>query len=177
MDKRIAALLIGLCLAAAPACGRKGPLVLPPGRAPRPVEGLTAAAGGGTVVLRWIDPVKTVGGKPLGPPAAVEIWVFDKGQPAAGAPLTSEAVEKAARLVRRISGRELAALRGPAGEAAEVMTVTCDWPSGPAAPAKPAFVVRVFDARGRASEFSAPASVDRARKDGGVDRPAAPGVC
>lgn len=176
MDKRIAALLLGLCLAAAPACGRKGPLVLPPGRAPMPVEGLTAVAGEGTVVLRWIDPVKTVGGKPLGPLAAVEIWIFDKGRPGAGAPLTSGAVEKAARLARRVSGGELAALRGPAGEGAGVRTFACELPAGQAAPARPAFAVRVFDAKGRASEFSV-ATVDPVRKEAGVDRPAAPGVC
>jgi hypothetical protein len=42
----------------------------------------------------------------------------------------------------------------------------------PQSPAKLAFVVRVFDRRGRASDFSAPASVDLARKDARVERPA-----
>ncbi len=177
MDKRIAMLFAGLCLAAGPACGRKGPLVLPPGRAPLPVAGLSAAAGRGAVVLRWIDPVKTVSGRPLGPLAAVEIWVFDRGLPAAGAPLTAGSVEKAARLAGRIPAAEFAVHRVPAGEGSGVMTFTYDLPPGTAVPAKLAFTVRVVDRKGRFSEFAAPAVVETPGRTPGVDRPAAPGVC
>jgi predicted small lipoprotein YifL len=177
MDKRIATLLVGLCLAAVPACGRKGPLVLPASRAPLPVAGLTAVAGDGTAVLRWVNPVKSVSGKPLGPLAAVEIWVFDKPLPAGGRPLTSEAVEKSARLARKIPRGEFAAHGGGAGEAAGVMAYTYDLPAGAAVPVKLAFTVRVVDRKGRVSEFPAPAAVEISRRTPGVDRPAAPGVC
>ena len=166
MTKPVAALLIGLGLVTAPACGRKGPLVVPRGRAPMPVEALTAAAAGGTIVLRWMNPTKEISGRPLGPLGAVEVWVFDKGLPAGNGPLTSDTIEKAARLVRKIPGTEF----GASG----VMTFSYALPTTAAAPEKLAFAVRVFDAKGRASDFSAPVAV--ARKDAGVDPPAVEGV-
>lgn len=175
MTRSAATLLIGLWLAGAPACGRKGPLVAPAGRAPMPVEGLAAAAGDGTIVLRWTNPVKEISGRPLGALGAVEIWVFDKGLPDGEGRLTSEAIEKTARLVRKIPGREIGASAGTEGEAPGVMMFSYALPAA-AAPEKLAFVVRVFDGHGRASEFSAPVAVDLAKKDAGVDRPAAEGV-
>ena len=166
MTRFVATLLIGLGLVTAPGCGRKGPLVVPRGGAPMPVEALTAAAAGGMIVLRWTNPTKAISGRPLGPLGAVEIWVFDKGLPAGSGPLTSEAIEKTARLVRKIPGKEI----GASG----VMTFSYALPATAAAPEKLAFAVRVFDAKGRASDFSAPVAV--ARKDAGVDPPAAEGV-
>lgn len=176
MTKPVATLLIGLWLAAAPACGRKGPLVAPLGRVPMPVEGLTAAAGDGMIVLRWTNPVKEISGRPLGPLGAVEIWVFDKGLPDGEGRLTSEAIEKTARLVRKIPGKEIGIAAGTEAEAPGVMTFSYAIPAAAATPEKLAFVVRVFDGKGRASEFSAPVAVDLTRKDTGVDRPAAEGV-
>ena len=166
MATRVATVLLGIALLAAPACGRKGPLVLPPGRAPLPVEGLTAAPGEGTVVLRWMNPVKDVSGRPLPSIGAVEIWVFDRGLPAAAAPLAAETVEKKARLARKITGPELTA---GGGEAPGLMTFVYALPPAPAAPSKLAFAVRVLDRRGRASEFSAPVVVDLGGKEAGVD--------
>lgn len=178
MARSLATLLIGLglVLAAAPACGRKGPLVVPQGQAPMPVEGLRAIARDGAVVLRWTNPAKAISGRPLGPLRAVEIWIFDKGLPAGGGPLTSDAIERAARLFRKIPGRELGAFAAPDGEAAGAMTFTVALPATPPAPAKLAFAVRVIDRKGRASEFSAPVAVDGVPKNAGVDRPAAEGV-
>lgn len=176
MTKSVAALLIGLGLVSAAACGRKGPLVLPPGRAPMPVEGLTATAADGTILLRWVNPTKAISGRPLGPLGAIEIWVFDKGLPAAGRPLTPDAIEKAARLVRKVPAKEFGLLAGTPDQAAGAMRFSYVLPAAAAGPGKLAFAVRVFDGKGRASEFSAPVSIDIARKDAGVDPPAAEGV-
>jgi predicted small lipoprotein YifL len=176
MTKPVATLLIGLGLVAAPACGRKGPLVLPPGRAPMPVEALTAVAGDGVILLRWTNPVKEISGRPIGPLAAVEVWVFDKGLPAGDRPLLSDMIEKTARLVRRIPRQEFGAFAGTAGENAGVMTWAFPVPPQTAPPAKLAFAVRVIDGRGRASDFSAPVAAEIIRKNAGIARPAAEGA-
>jgi predicted small lipoprotein YifL len=176
MAKTFAALLLGLSLALVPGCGRKGPLQLPPGQAPMPVEGLTAAAGDGAVLVRWTNPAKAVSGKPVEALEAVEIWVFERELPAAGRSLTSEEVEKKGRLVRRVPRAEFAALAGTAGEAPGAMTFSYTLPPSSAAPPKLAFTVRVFDRKGRASDFAAPAAVEAARRLAAVG-PSAPGRC
>ncbi|HDT14468.1 MAG TPA: hypothetical protein ENO03_08960, partial [Candidatus Aminicenantes bacterium] len=84
MTKPLAKILIALTLVSGPACGRKSPLELPPGRAPLAPEGLSASAVDGSVVLEWLNPARTVSGKPLGPLKAVEVWVFDDVPPAGG---------------------------------------------------------------------------------------------
>ena len=165
MAKPLATLLIGLGLVAATTCGRKGPLELPPGKAPMPPQALTAAADAHSVLLRWTNPAKAVSGRPAGPIDAVEIWVFERNLPAGGRPLTSDEVEKTARLVRRIPRREFGTYAEKTGDGPSAMAFSFD--AGPQAsvPAKLAFTVRVFDRHGRASEFSAPVTVDIARKD------------
>jgi predicted small lipoprotein YifL len=170
MARTLATLLLGLALAAAPGCGRKGPLQLPQGRAPMPVEALTAAAADGSVLLRWTNPVKAVSGKPVESLDAVEVWVFDQGLPAAGQGLTSGEIEKTARLVRRLTRPEIESAVAAAGAGPAVMTFSYVLPAS--SPAKLAFTVRVVDRKGRASDFAAPAGVDTARKDAGVARPA-----
>jgi len=176
MTKPLATLTIGLSIALAPGCGRKGPLVLPPGGAPMPVEALTAIPARNAVLLQWTNPVKAVSGKPVGPLEAVEVWVFDRGLPAAGRPLTPRDIEKSARLVRRISRQEFSSFESASGAAPGLLAYTYDIVPGPSAPAKLAFTVRVFDRKGRASDFAMPAAVDLAGKDPGLDRPAAEGV-
>jgi predicted small lipoprotein YifL len=165
MSKTLATILLGLALAAGPACGRKGPLELPQGRVPMAVERLTAVQRGPSVVLAWTDPVKTVSGRPLGPLGSAEVWVFDREPSPAGPSLTSAAVEASARLVRRV----------PAREPGAAMSFVYD--PGPAGPERLVFTVRVVDAKGNASEFSPPAAVDLVRASAPVDRPAAMGVC
>lgn len=176
MAKTFATLLLGLGLALAPGCGRKGPLGLPPGRAPMAVEGLTAVAGDGAVLVRWTNPVKAVSGKPVEALETVEVWVFERELPAAGRALTTDEVEKKGRLVLRIPRAELAAMAGAAGEAPGTMAFSYVPPPSSAAPAKLAFTVRVFDRKGRASEFTAPAAVEAARRLAAVG-PSAPGGC
>jgi predicted small lipoprotein YifL len=150
MAKRLAALLAGLALAAGTACGRKGPLVLPQGGAPLPVERLSAVAKDGAVVLTWANPVKAVSGRPLGDPGGIEIWVFEREVPAAGVPPSPAAVEASARLVGRISGREAAA-------------ASFVFEPVPAGAKSLAFTVRVVDRKGRASDFSPPAVAEIVR--------------
>lgn len=159
MTKRLAALFImGLSIAAVAGCGRKGPLELPPGRAPMAVERLSAALEGGAVRLTWTNPVKTVAGNALGPLAVVEVWIFDKDLPAAGSVPTPEAVEKSARLLLKV----FAAGRG------ETMSRTLSLPGGAKSPA---FTVRVVDRKGRASEFSPVAVADVPRAPAGAVLP------
>lgn len=176
MAKPVVLLLAGLALVSVPGCGRKGPLVLPPGRVPRPVSGLTASAAAGGVVLRWTNPVQEISGRPLGPLGAVEIWILDKGLPPGSGPLAGEAIERTGRLLRKIAGRELAGLAAGPGQGAGAMTFTCALPPSAPAPSKLAFAVRVRDRRGRASEFAGPVAVDIPGPRAGVDRAPAEGV-
>jgi predicted small lipoprotein YifL len=155
MGKPFATLLIGLSLLAFPACGRKGPLELPPGRAPQAVEGLSAAAREGAVVLAWTNPLKTVGGRPVGALRDAEVWVFERDLPAAGAALEAGAVERSARLAGRVAV-------APGAASSYVFEVRTGGPP------KLAFTVRVLDGRGRASAFSPPAFATFARGQGGV---------
>lgn len=166
MDKPAAPLLValGLCLAVAPACGRKGPLVTPKSGAPGPVQGLSAAAGEGGIVLRWTNPSRTVSGRPLGPLAAIEVWVFDGGLPAGPGRLDEETVDKTARRIR-LPREEFAALWGPGGEAAGVMTYLHAPAAG--AEAAPAFAVRVVDRKGRVSAFAGPVAAEPVRRSPG----------
>lgn len=153
MGKPLATLLIGLSFLAFPACGRKGPLELPPGRAPQAVEGLSAAVREGAVVLVWTNPAKTVGGHPLGALRDAEVWVFERDLPAAGAAPEAGAVERSARLTGRVAVAAAAA-------SSYVYEVRPDGPPSLA------FTVRVLDGRGRASAFSPPAVVTIARDRG-----------
>ena len=165
MKSAAALLALGLALLPGPACGKKGPLQPPLSAGPKPVEGLTARQRAETVILEWTNPEKAVDGRPVGALEAVEIWVFDRGLPAGDRPLTSDEVEKTARLVRKIPRREFGTYAEKTGDGSATMAFSFD--AGPPAsvPAKLAFTVRVFDRRGRASEFSAPVTVDVARKD------------
>jgi len=145
MTIRPAALIVlGLSFAAWAGCGRKGPLELPPGREPMPAEGLKAVAEGGAVRLTWANPAKTVAGKPLEAVGAVEIMIFEKDPPAAGAAPGPEAVQANARRVARL-------------EAAEAAAGSYLFTPPPGGPGSLAFTVRVFDRKGRASAFSSPA--------------------
>jgi hypothetical protein len=170
MSKSCALLLAGLSLASVAACGRKGPLVLPPGLAPLPPAGLRAVAGEGRVDLSWSNPEKEISGRPLGAIGAIEVWVFDQGLPGGGEPLTSERIERSARLARKLPGREVAALTAARPDAPGVMTFTYVLPPGTAAPAKLAFAVRVVDRRGRVSEFAGPVEIEMTPRHAGFDR-------
>jgi predicted small lipoprotein YifL len=159
MARPFATLILGLPLLVFPACGRKGPLEIPAGREPMAVEGLAAAQRGQAVFLEWTNPVKAVSGKPVGPLEAVEVWVFDRDLPSGNRAFTSDEVEKAARLVRRISRREFGSLELVSGGSPGVLAYMYPIVTGPSGPAKLAFTVRVFDAKGRASDFAPPAVV------------------
>lgn len=174
MRQALAACLLVVGLASAPACGRKGPLVPPEPRLPLPVEGLAASAAEGAVRLSWTNPVKDTSGRPLSALRAVEIWVFEKGLPDAAGSLGGEAIAKTARLMRTVPQREFAALAA-AGSAPGALTITVPLASLPAGEGPVAFAVRVRDGRGRASEFAGPVAVDIPRK-AGVDPAAAAGV-
>jgi predicted small lipoprotein YifL len=164
MARPFATLILGLPLLVFPACGRKGPLEIPAGREPMAVEGLAAAQRGQAVFLEWTNPVKAVSGRPLTGLEAVEIWVFDTGLPAGGRPLASAEVEKTARLVRRISRQEFDSFEWVSGGSPGALAYMYPVVTGPSGPAKLAFTVRVFDAKGRASDFAPPVAVEIVRK-------------
>jgi len=177
MVKTVATPLLALGILFAPGCGRKGPLELPQGRHPMTVEGLAAEAGeGGAVVVHWRNPERSVSGRPVETIEAVEVWVFEGDLPPAGRPPAPDAVEKSARLVRRIARTEFPAFTAPAGAAPGTLALSYALPPGAALPAKAAFTVRVFDRKGRASDFAAPAVVEIARRLAS-GRPPAPGRC
>jgi len=160
MAKPFATLILGLPLLVFPACGRKGPLAIPLGREPMAVEGLAADQRGQAVFLKWTNPVKAVSGRPVTDIETVEIWVFDRGLPSGRRALTSDEVEKAARLVRRISRQEFGSFEWVSGESPGVLAYMYPVVTGPSGPAKLAFTVRVFDAKGRASDFAPPVAVE-----------------
>ncbi len=160
MARSLATLILGLPLLVFPACGRKGPLEIPPGREPMTVEGLAAAQRGQVVFLEWTNPVKAVSGRPLTDIETIEIWVFDSGLPAGGRPFASTEVEKTARLVRRIPKDEFGSFQGRAGARDSGMAFPFVFDPGPAGPKRLAFAMRVIDSKKRASDFTVPAAVD-----------------
>jgi len=160
MARPFATLILGLPLLVFPACGRKGPLAIPPGHEPMTVEGLAAAQRGQAVFLEWTNPVKAVSGRPVTDLETVEIWVFDGGLPAGGRPFTSIEVEKMARLARRIPKEEFGSFQGRSGARDSGMAFPFVLDPGPAGPKRLAFTVRVLDAKGRASDFAPPVAVE-----------------
>lgn len=160
MARPFATLILGLPLLVFPACGRKGPLEIPPGREPMTVEGLAAAQRGQVVFLEWTNPVKAVSGRPLTDIETIEIWVFDSGLPAGGRPFASTEVEKTARLARQIPTEEFGSFQGRAGGRDSGMAFPFVFDPGPAGPKRLAFAVRVIDSKKRASDFTVPAAVD-----------------
>jgi predicted small lipoprotein YifL len=155
MTRTAGTLILVSAILAASGCGRKGPLVLPPGRDPMPAERVSAVLEEGAIVLAWTNPVKTVSGKPLGPLGTIEIWVFEKDVPAAGATLSPEEITKRGRLL----------LKTPPDGGEATMSRSVPVPEG----AKSlAFTVRVRDRRGRASGFSPLVVVDIARTSAGA---------
>ncbi len=154
MTRTAGTLILGLAILAAPGCGRKGPLMLPPSGDPMPVEKVSAVLEQGAIVLAWTNPDKTVSGKPLGPIGSVEIWVFEKDVPAAGTVPAPEEVTRRGRLL----------LKTVPDDGAAVMSRSLPVPEG----AKSlAFTVRVRGRRGRASGFSPLVVVDIARTPAG----------
>jgi hypothetical protein len=163
MAKQLAKLLLGLLVVAGPACGRKGPLEVPQGRVPMAIERILAVARDGRVVLEWTNPAKTVSGRPLGPLAEVEIWVFERDIPAAGTSLSTSMVEKSARLAHRL-------VADPSAAGSFVFD------PGPSGPERLAFTARVLDRKGRASDFSPLAVVAIVRPPTVLDRTTVTGV-
>jgi predicted small lipoprotein YifL len=160
MARPLATLLLAFPLLVFPACGRKGPLEIRPGHEPMIVGDLAATQRGQAVLLEWTNPVKTVSGHPLTGLEVVEIWVFDTGLPVGGPAFTSAAVEKGARLARRIPKEEFGSFQGRPGARDTGMAFTFVFDPSPAGPKRLAFAVRVIDSKRRASDFTAPAGVD-----------------
>jgi predicted small lipoprotein YifL len=147
MARPRATLLLALAAVCLAGCGRKGPLELPVGLAPMAAADLAAAVEGGEIVLSWTNPSKTLAGRPLRELAAVEIWVFEAGLPAAGAVPAAAEVERTARSAAKV----------PAAAPGLRMSYRFAPAAGPAGPRRLAFTVRITGPGGRLSEFAAPA--------------------
>jgi len=151
---------IGLAVLLAAACGRKGPLQPPLARGPQAVDGLTAHQRGGSVILEWTNPVKSIDGRPLESLEAAEIWILELRPGDGKRPLGLQDFEARARLGRRVLPKEFQpSPRAAAGRSPDVMFA---YPiSGEkAAPPVMAFAVRVLDSKKRPSKFCAPVVVE-----------------
>jgi hypothetical protein len=160
MKRSAGILALGLAALLWPACGRKGPLQPPLARGPQSVEGLTAHQRGGSVILEWTNPAKSIDGRPLGSVEAAEVWVVNLGPGEGKQPLKLQDFEARARLGRRLARGDLRpALRPSSGKAPDVMFAY------PFAVEKPGsrvwvFSVRVLDARKRPSKLCVPVLVE-----------------
>jgi predicted small lipoprotein YifL len=69
-----------LCLAtlAAPACGKKGPILPPLALVPQRAENITAYQRGSRILVEWTDPTSYIDGRRLGGIAEVEIWLEER---------------------------------------------------------------------------------------------------
>jgi len=160
MKRPAGILAIGMVVLLASACGRKGPLQPPLARGPQAVEGLAAHQQGGSVILEWTNPLKSIDGRPLESLEAAEIWVLELRPADAKQPPGLQDFEARARLGRRVSPKELQpSPRAAAGRAPDVLFA---YPiaGDNAAPPAMAFAVRVLDGKKRPSKFCAPVVVE-----------------
>jgi hypothetical protein len=137
--------LLGLLLAA---CGRKGSILPPLVLVPQPAENVRAAQQGDRVILEWSNPSAYIDGTPLAGIGAVEIWAADR----------AESYPAGARLLKSLSGNELAAL--PTGGAAGAKTLIYSFvPDAKDRMGKPlVLAVRVWDARKKRLSVFTPAA-------------------
>lgn len=159
MARPVGTLILGLAILTGPACGRKGPLELPPGREPMPVEGSTAFQRGDMIVLEWQNPAKAVSGRAL-VVAAVEIWAVEEESAAALASLRVPDVEKRAKPVRRIGRDEFPEHGTDPGSERRGMRYEHAFDGSRAGSTSFAFSIRVFDGGGRPSDFCLPMTVE-----------------
>jgi hypothetical protein len=153
-------LALGLAVLLGSACGRKGPLQPPLVRGPQAVISFKAHQRGGSVVLEWMNPARSVDGRPLGSLKAAEIWVLVLGPGGGKQPPRLQDFEARARLGRRLSPQEFRPdFRSPSDEATSAAFVY-PFPADKAGSLVLAFSVRVLDAGNRPSKFCAPVLVD-----------------
>ncbi len=141
-------LALGLAALSLPACGRKGPLRPPASPRPQAVRELAVRQRGASIVLDWINPSRTVDGRPLRAVGTAEVWVLDLGTRGAGPPLAARDFAARARLGRRVPARDLRPAGTPSG-----VTAVYPLPGDGFQPATLALSVRVLDEKGRPSEF------------------------
>lgn len=87
------ALIAGL--AAAAACGKKGPVQAPLVRLPQAVQDFKAFQRGGAFRLEWKLPPAYIDGMPFTKPVEVEVWLVEEELPARPAPTAPEPAAKA----------------------------------------------------------------------------------
>lgn len=159
MARPFGALVLGLAILAGPACGRKGPLELPPGREPMAVEKPAAFQRGDKVVLEWTNPDRAVSGRPLAV-AAAEIRVLEEASDDAPPSLRAADVEKRTKPVLRIKRDEFPRYRTDPGTETLKMSYEHAFDGHRAGSVRFSFSIRVFDGSGRASEFCPPVTVE-----------------
>jgi len=154
-------LLLALAAAAAPSCGKKGPLQMPLVREPQAVSQLAARQRGTHVLLEWKNPTKYADGRALEAIGAIEIWTCDGPAGTKPGPSASRPPVSGAAMVRRLGPGE-SGLTGadPArpGAALAFLLPLVRLPGRPSGALT--FYIRVLDERRRPSVFSAPASLE-----------------
>lgn len=159
MARPFGMLLLGMAILAGTACGRKGPLELPPGREPMAVDRPAAFQRGDKIVLEWANPDRAVSGRPLDV-AAVELRVLEEAVETAAPPSPRAGdVEKRAEPVVRIQRDDFPRYRTAPAPDDSKMRYEHAFDGRRAGSLRYSFLVRVFDGSGRASEFGPPVTI------------------
>lgn len=159
MARPFGTLLLGMAILAGTACGRKGPLELPPGREPMAVEKPAAFQRGDKIVLEWTNPDRAVSGRPLDV-AAVEIRALEEAFETAPPSPQAGDVEKRAEPALRIKRDEFPRHRTAPGMDDLKMRYEHAFDGRRAGSVRYSFLIRVFDGSGRASEFGPPVTIE-----------------
>lgn len=85
MSKRTLAWLF-LAAAVGTGCGKKGPLLAPLSRTPKPPTAIACVQRGDRMYVTWTNPAAYIDGNPLAGLSAAEIWALDVPKPPAAAP-------------------------------------------------------------------------------------------
>jgi predicted small lipoprotein YifL len=143
-------------VAAAPSCGRKGPLRPPVAREPQPVGHLGAVQRDTAIVIGWTNPTKYADGRSLPGLAAAELWGYEMSADEAGRALNARDFEARARLLRRVAPPEFKPPFRAAEENAPDGVVLYGFEGAKAGSLVLALSVRVLDAANRPSRFAVP---------------------
>jgi predicted small lipoprotein YifL len=157
MKRPAGILILALSIvAAAPCCGRKGPLRPPVAREPQPIEHLGAVQRDAAIIIEWKNPIKYADGRPLRGVAAAELWGREMGAEDTGRALNARDFEARARLLRRITPSEFRPPFPAAEENAPDAVVLYSFAGARAGALVLALSVRVLDAANRPSRLAAP---------------------
>jgi hypothetical protein len=154
MRKRTFLAWIGLFLLAA--CGKKGPLIPPIPRLPKPARELAVIQRGRDMLLSWRNPMVYIDGRPLEDIAAVEIWWMKEDKPKDSEPLPVDGAVfvGGAGLLREIDAAGLAGLKEADGAGGTILRFRHLIDPADLGAKRYAYALKVRDGRGKTSEFT-----------------------